>query len=185
MSPRSSWRDRYQGSAARHGRYLHPKIYGTTQREAEPTFHIEFDLRIWALITTASAVLLAAWFLFFSPAFAIETIDVVGTVTPDILQDIQSLQGKNLLAYSSGSMTTRLRGAQSSIRTLAISKGLPNTLRIEVVQRTPVLRWTSGETKYLIDAHGEAFQRGMGFTETADDDPIPEVVDEFKQPVVM
>lgn len=183
MSPRPSWRDRYQRGSVGRSRLVHPKIYGTTPRE-RPTFRLSIGIKVWAISAAVFATLCVAWFLFLSPAFAIQRIDVVGTVTPDVLSEIQQLQGKNLLAYSSGNMDEKLRGAQSSIRTLEISKGLPNTLRIELVLRTPVLRWKSGDETYFIDANGEAFQRGEGYVSPTDDRPVPEIVDTYAQPVV-
>lgn len=137
-------------------------------------------------MTLATAAIAAlAWLLFVSPAFAIRRIDVVGSVTPDVLTEIQQLQGRNLLSYSTGSMTERLRSAQSSIKQLAVSKGLPDTLRIEVGLRTPVLRWQSADEEYLLDGEGIPFKRGAGYTQTSADELAPLVVDKAVQPVII
>lgn len=182
--PRPNWSERYQRQVRSRGKYVHPKIYGTTPRVARPAT-VQISTKTWALVSASLAVCALGWFLFASPAFAIRRIDVVGAVTPDVVAEIQSLQGKNLLRYSTGSMTGRLRQSQSSIRDLTVFKGLPDTLRIEIGLRDAVLRWQSTDQEYLIDAAGIPFRRGAGYTETTTQASAPLVVDTAGQPVVV
>lgn len=140
---------------------------------------------MWATVLGLAAVAGLVWLLFFSPAFAIRRVDVVGSVTPDVLQAFQALHGKNLLGYSTGTLTDDIRAAQSSIRELRVSKGLPDTLRVEVGLRTPQVRWQSGDAEYFLDETGYPFQRGPGYTPTSTDEGAPRVVDTAKQPVVI
>lgn len=181
--PRPHWNTKYQQRASSRSAFVHPKIYGATPRPERPSLSIRISLRTWALLTATAALACLGWLLFASPAFAIRRIDVVGSVTPDVLAEIQQLQGRNLLAYSTDSMAERLLGAQSSIKQLAVYKGLPDTLRIEVGLRSPVLRWKTGEDEYLLDAEGIPFQRGAGYTQTTADESAPLVIDLAKQPV--
>lgn len=182
---RPQWNQRYQQRASSRSAYVHPKIYGATPRAERAKFQVHVSLRIWAVMSATAAIGALGWLLFASPAFAIRQIDVVGSVTPDVLTEIQQLQGRNLLGYSTGSMTQKLRASQSSISQLAVYKGLPDTLRIEVGLRTPVLRWKTGDDEYLLDAEGIPFRRGAGYTQTSADDSAPLVVDLAKQPVVV
>ncbi len=183
--PRPQWNQRYQNRASNRSTYVHPKIYGATAELQRQRWQLQISLRTWAIVSATAALAALGWLLFASPAFAIRRIDVVGSVSPDVLAEIQQLQGQNLLAYSTGSMTAKLRTAQSSIDQLAVYKGLPDTLRIEVGLRTPVLRWKAGDDEYLLDGEGIPFQRGSGYTQTSADESAPLVVDLAKQPVTV
>lgn len=182
---RPIWQQRYRNQASSRAAYIHPKIYGATPPPKQRRFSLRISLRVWAVLSALAALGAIVWLLFLSPAFVIRRIDVIGSVTPDVLQTFQVLQGRNLLAYSTGSMGDQLRSEQSSIRDLRVTKGLPDTLRIEVGLRAPALRWRSGSEEVLIDTAGVPFKRGTGLTETSGTESAPLVVDTHAQTVTL
>lgn len=183
MSPRPSWQSRYRTSGLRRERFRSGKLFTPTPTE-RPGFRLSVPKPVWLGLGLAGLVGVAGWFFFLSPTFAIERIDVVGDVTPEVQAEVNSLYGKNLLTYSSGGMADRLRSAQSSIRDLQVFKGLPDTIRLEIALRDPVLAWRSQDQLYLIDAAGVAFQVANP-EERITERGLVTVVDTANQPVII
>ncbi len=160
--------------------YRHPKIYGRTPSH-EPTARRLPTKRIvlGALVVFGLSALI--WFVLGSDVFTVKSIRIVGSVTPAVREEVESLQGEHILLFSTGDMATRLRQAQSSIDRLELSKGLPSTLLVTVTQRQPVLLWESGGIEYAVDRNGVAF---VVTDETQPVDTLPRVVDQGAVPTV-
>lgn len=187
MAPRSNWQSTYQNIGQRHaGSALrHPKIFTRTGSSA-PVRKFSFSVIprvIWLGLAAVIFVGSLGWFLFFSRTFAIDDVQIVGSVNDNVRSDIEALRGQNLLRYTAGDMTNRLRGAQSSIRDLSISKGIPSTLRIEIALRDPAMLWQSGEHLYLIDPNGIVFQSDDILNVSRG--KVPTVLDARQQPVIV
>lgn len=174
------WR-RFGAKSNRRERYLHPKIYGRTPKIEIPK---ELIGNKHVLKVAFVGILIGgiAWFIFGSDYFKIKEINIVGSVTASVKNEIDMLEGKNILTYSSRGMIGRIKGAQSSIKDLKIYKGLPDSLRVEVVMRDPKMIWKSNGVTYLIDTDGVAFQAGEGELVTFEG-KLPEVADPHSQPV--
>ncbi|MBI2589988.1 hypothetical protein HYW32_03145 [Candidatus Berkelbacteria bacterium] len=172
--PQPNWRERYR----------HPKIYRATPTYVQPV-KIRLDPKLIGMSVGLILFSGLIWLILFSKLFMIQQIDIVGTVTPEVQTEITNLYGKNLLTYSSGGMERRLKEAQSSIREVQVYKGLPRTLRIEIAVRTPILAWRSGDTTYLLDEQGIAFQAGVGVAVDEQGKSLITVVDNFRQPIVL
>ncbi|MGI6103281.1 MAG: cell division protein FtsQ/DivIB [Patescibacteria group bacterium] len=161
MAPRANWQSTYRNVSRRPGASLrHPKIFTrTSSHHPERTVRLpQVPRAIWFGALVATVVSAGGWFLFFSKTFAIEDIQIIGNVNESVRTEIESLRGQNLWRYAAGDMTDRLRGSQSSIRDLVLSKGIPRTLRVEVALRDAALIWKSGDATYLVDDDGIAFQ---------------------------
>ncbi|MBI4032600.1 hypothetical protein HY374_02745 [Candidatus Berkelbacteria bacterium] len=183
MAPRPSWQTRYRTRGVGREQFRNPKIFAATPGgESHRTFTVPRP--VWLGLGVAVLVAALGWVLFLSPTFAIEQIDVVGEVTPEVQGEINQLYGKNLLTYSASGMAARLRTAQTSIRDLQVFKGLPRTLRLELALRDPVLAWKSGDQTYLLDEHGIAFQV-PAIEERIKDLELVTIVDTGLQPVVL
>lgn len=163
--------------------YQNPKIHRQTPSNVAP-FRLEVPRRVWIGVAVCTLLGAAAWVIFGSTTFHIQQIDVVGSANEAVRAEIEELRGVNILTYSTGGMTARLKEAQSSIETLHISKGLPHTLRVEVALRTPVIRWERGGESYLLDEDGVVFQHapGSGMDEVIAG--LPRVVDLQAEPVI-
>lgn len=174
------WR-RFNSKSSRRERYLHPKIYGRTPKIEIPKELIgnKYFVKVLFLIMFLGAIV---WFIFGSEYFKIKEINIVGSVTASVKKEIDLLEGKNILTYSTKGMVGRIKNAQSSIKDLNIYKGLPDSLRVEVVMRDPKMIWKSNNISYLIDSEGVAFQAGEGELVTFEG-RLPEVVDPRSQKV--
>ncbi|MBI4022558.1 hypothetical protein HY375_00090 [Candidatus Berkelbacteria bacterium] len=172
-----------QSVRSRQRAYRHPAIYGTTDRLEPRRVRPSWSRAVWWGLGTGLLIALLGYGLFLSPLFAIQTIAIIGEVTPPVQARIEELIGQNLLSYSAGGMAETLRQSQSSIRDLSLSKGLPNTLRVELALRQPVMAWRVGTLIYFLDRDGvafELFEPGVYLFEHPD---LPELTDLRQQPV--
>ncbi len=170
------------GGSVGRARLHHPRILRATAANRAPRRAIKIPKGIWAGLAAVGVVALLGWLLLGSQLFRIQTIEIVGGVTDPVRQEIERLQGANILTYSTAGIEERLQTAQPSIQSLALSKGLPHTLRVEIALRQPVLQWQSGDERDLLDAQGIAFR----YTEAQTTDAIaqlPLVVDTQRQAV--
>jgi hypothetical protein len=73
------------------------------------------------------------------------------------VEDALSLpKGTNLFALSTDRLATTLRSL-TTVRDASISVVLPDTVRVRLEERQPVLVWAVGEERYLVDGEGVLF----------------------------
>jgi hypothetical protein len=112
-------------------------------------------------------------------AFGFERLEVTGTAltTDDAIRTAVAVDdGSNLVGLSTEPIADRIRELPS-VRDVDVSVGLPDVLRVAVVERRPLVVWAIGDRRFAID------DTGLLFAETATDPPaavagVPIVVDE-------
>jgi len=133
-----------------------PKIYGNLQREK---WHFPLkSVLLWLrnlLILGALGMLI--YILFFSSLFQVNTVEVQGAVltSPDALRQTVAL-GSNIWRVPQHQIAATLE-QNPIIEQAVVSKGLPHTIRISVMEKKPVLIWVTQGTSWLVDDTGEAF----------------------------
>lgn len=120
---------------------------------------------------------LAIYGLSASPAFGYKRLDIVGAGrTPEsaIRSDLTVPDGTNLFRLSTDGMAERL-GRLSTVASATIEIELPDTLRVHVTEREPVVVWQVGDSRFLVDVHGVVFAAADATTGLAvvDDRRIP------------
>jgi cell division septal protein FtsQ len=133
--------------------FRNPKILETTRKEKTVTFKSAY---IWFIFIVALFGLIA-WWIFYSQFFKIKNIEISGTVNDSIKKEIDSFKGKNIFLFVVGQKDKELASRQSSIEKINIVKGIPDTLKVEVLVRKPIIRWKSKDAIYFIDEKGIAF----------------------------
>jgi cell division protein FtsQ len=109
-----------------------------------------------AVALVGAPVALAAW-LYFSPYFAIREIEVsAGERVPMawVAATLAPLRGRHILGVSLEGVRRKL-SAHPWVATVELRKVLPDTLRIEVVERRPVALMRTGDGLFYVDARGE------------------------------
>jgi cell division septal protein FtsQ len=66
----------------------------------------------------------------------------------------QQLFGKSTLTFNAGAVGGYLEQSDLGIKEANVSRSLPGTIKIKVVERIPSLIWQSGGGKYLLDSDG-------------------------------
>lgn len=118
----------------------------------------------WAVVgvvVVLVAVLLAA-VLYFAPVFRVRTVEVSGTThyTADEVQAASGIAtGDNLLRFSADAAAAGI-ATLPWVLSASVERVLPDTVSVDLEERTPVLYLGEGEGAALIDTTGTAFTTG-------------------------
>lgn len=154
--------------------YRSPKIYSLTpKQEKESGFSPKL---IWWIVLFILIGFLV-WFFFFSSYFKIKNIEIDGSLNPEVKSAIDQFYNKNILTFQPGKIEEDLIKKQTSIKSIEIRRGLPDTLKIKVNVREPVIGWKSQEKTYLVDENGIVFELGEGEVVTEEGKEIPVIED--------
>lgn len=133
------------------------------------------------IIFACAVFLFLGFYLLFSNTFKIKDIIVEGnTFLPqeEIVKYVSS--GQNIFLFKSAQTKKNLLQAYPEIKELEILRGIPNAIKIVVLERDGKIVWQSGENRYFISSEGEVSHRVTG--EEGKD--LPLVVDQKSLPVV-
>ncbi|MCL5795299.1 MAG: cell division protein FtsQ/DivIB [Patescibacteria group bacterium] len=162
-----------------HKYFRQPKIYAATPAERKANF----SRVIIVMISIFLLLVLFFWFVCFSPYFKIKIITISGSLNPEVGKEIEKFKGKNILFFQIGKIEQQLASRQTSISSLEIFKGIPDTLRIKVNVRTPKIIWQTQGKNYFIDENGVIFELKNDESITQDDNKLPIVIDNKNVPI--
>ena len=93
--------------------------------------------------------------LYFSPLLRVQNIEVTGTnvVSTEEVLDLISLDGDSMLRVDTNEIVTRVNGLPMVLKT-SVERDWPQSIRIEVTERSPWGYWVSGDHMYVIDSEG-------------------------------
>jgi cell division protein FtsQ len=130
----------------------------------EPVRSPRLTGRMKLVLAIAAAVILLAgliWAVAFSPLFGARTVQVSGLRTltrARVVHAAEVKHGTPLMRLDTGAVQRRV-AAIPDVESVEVSTSWPNTVRIVVVERTPVAYVKRGEAAFtLIDAHGRAYR---------------------------
>lgn len=140
------------------------------------------------LVSIVAVILFIIWFFTKAPALAVKTIRIDGNPTEETKAEIEKLRGQNILWLSVTKPEEVIVRHQPSVKELQILRGIPDTLRVKLIERKPTLIWQVGETWYTVDPSGFVF-REHSFGKNAEGElnypgtDLPVVVDTRNVPV--
>jgi cell division septal protein FtsQ len=114
---------------------------------------------IFRLVTGAALLSILAWWLFLSGFFNIREILIEGEAGDEIIREVNSLKGRNIFLLGGKRAEESLKQKQPGIKEIRIVRGLPSTIKIELVERDSSLTWQTGDKMYLVDSQGVAFRQ--------------------------
>lgn len=162
------------------GRFVSPKLFTAPPHSTQPRRFFRRGLPWFVGIGALGGLV---WLLIGSDVFTIRTVVIEGSVNGAIRSSLEQLKGTNLIVLSTGQLERSLPTGQSSLKLLHLVKGFPDTLRVNVSVRSPVLGWQSGDQRVLIDGDGVAFTLEDSVSNSAAE--LPNVVDRRAQPVTL
>lgn len=109
-------------------------------------------------IGVAVVVGFVIWFFTAAPWLQVKHIAIEGQATEEVKAEINKLYGKNILWLSVTSPDRIIREKQPSIKQIQILRGIPDTLRVKLIEREPALIWQVGENWYTLDPTGFVFR---------------------------
>lgn len=98
------------------------------------------------------------WFFTLAPWLKVQDIRIEGEATEETKAEIEKLRGQNILWLSVTNPESAIVKHQPSIKEIQILRGIPDTLRVKLIEREPAVVWQLGETWYTVDPTGFVFR---------------------------
>ena len=122
------------------------------------------------------------YLFFLSNVFTIKAIFVEGekqVQKDDIKKIAEGFLGQdtNIFLFRTGKVREKILSQIPEISDLRIYRGLPNALKIIVVEREGVLIWETGGESYVVDEQGTAFKKAEG------KEDLPKIIDANNVPI--
>ncbi|OQA04876.1 MAG: cell division protein FtsQ [bacterium ADurb.Bin400] len=137
---------------------------------------------VWALkLAKVLPIFGVVYFVFFSKFFAIQDVIIEGNSyipTETIAQQIP--RGKNIFLFKISSAKINMMRQLPEIRDLAIYRGLPNAIKVVVLEREGRIAWETSGERFLVSSQGEVAKRVM-VGESIDGMPL--IIDKQNFPV--
>ncbi len=107
----------------------------------------------WALVLMAAIA--GVVLLYRSPLLRVQDVQVTGTVNMDAaaVAGLAGLEGQSLLRVDLDKAQSRIQ-SQPLVKSVTVTKHWPQTVRIEVTERTPWGFWRTGDKDYPVDMDG-------------------------------
>ncbi len=118
---------------------------------------INLPAKFWGNIGLLFLLLVGAWFIFYSKYFRISDIIVEGNslvLSEQISKNVNL--GQNVFRFNIASTREKIISSNPIIADVAIYRGIPNALKIVVLERKPQVVWQSAGNYYLVDDAGIA-----------------------------
>lgn len=109
--------------------------------------------------------------IFFSAWFRIKNIEIVGSPSKEIKNDLDAMVGKNLFSFDAGKIEQRFINQDRNYSRVKIYRGIPSTVRVIFEDREPKVIWQSGSGKYFVD------QAAIAFKEVDSQVKLPIIID--------
>jgi POTRA domain, FtsQ-type len=94
-----------------------------------------------------------------SPAFGLQRVDLSGaswTSSEAVQAELGVADGTNLVTLRTDALAARIE-TLPAVRSAEVSVDLPNTIKVRLDERVPILVWQTPAGRYLVDASGVAF----------------------------
>lgn len=113
---------------------------------------------IFYAIGAGIVVLFLWWFFTQAPWLKVRDIRIEGNPTEETKVEIEKLRGQNILWLSVTRPEEAIVSQQPSIKEIQILRGIPDTLRVKLIEREPALIWQLGDVWYTVDPTGFVYK---------------------------
>ncbi len=113
----------------------------------------------WASMVLAALLVVALYWLWTSPQFAVSNAEVTGNVrlsTGDI-NSVLALNGRAIFTVNPRDLEKALRISFPDLASVSVNVVFPNRVSVRVSERTPIIAWQQDNALAWIDAQGIAF----------------------------
>jgi len=171
-------------------RKINKSIYGGYRKYKKPSIfraskirqkkEINFPKIPIKIILFLIGVVVIFYYLFFSGAFKIKDVIVEGNkmVSSDRIES-EIPKGSSILLFKLSRTKKEILKNNPEIKTLEIYRGLPNAIKVVILEHECKLIWQSGDTSYLISNQGNVAKK----IEAGGTYDYPRVVDKKNIPV--
>ena len=115
--------------------------------------------RSWILLLLVIVLLGGLYFLWNAPPFQVQAAQVEGLkrVNSNDVNAVLDVSGKPVFSLFRTDLSGKLEAAFPEFSSASVQISLPNTVRVQVTEREPVLTWRQGDSLQLVDNDGYAF----------------------------
>jgi cell division septal protein FtsQ len=120
----------------------------------------KLEIPNWLLLVLGIVVVLLfiIWFFTKAPWLRVKDIKIEGEATEETKAEIETLRGDNILWLSVTNPESAILKRQPNIKEIQILRGIPDTLRVKLIERQPSLIWQVNDQWYTLDPYGFAFK---------------------------
>lgn len=128
---------------------------GRSRRPVRRSGRGRWLLRLLILVPLALGLIFGGHFLLTASYFQVQHIQIEGTRNEQLITAIQRLQlgGVNIFLANTGADAAQVE-ALPPVSSATVTRSLPDTLVVHVVERQPVLIWQVGSSAFQVDATG-------------------------------
>jgi cell division septal protein FtsQ len=167
-----------RGQAGDIRRYRAPQLFNRITKEEQKSFFPNWSFKIIIYIILFCAL---AYVFLFSSWFKIGEIMIEGNslLSKELVKESIPI-GQNIFLLNIDKTRTTLLKRFPEIKSVEIYRGIPNAIKIVLLEREGKIRWQSGDSVYLISDQGEVVRKIIG-DEGKDS---PKIIDKTNLPVV-
>lgn len=116
---------------------------------------INFPVKFWGNIFILLVIIIAGYIVFYSPYFRIGEIIIEGNQLVPKENIINSVKiGENIFRFNISDAKAEIINSNPVVADVAIYRGIPNALKIVVLERKPMIVWQTAGKFYLLDDAG-------------------------------
>ncbi|HSX42171.1 MAG TPA: hypothetical protein VLE93_02375 [Candidatus Saccharimonadales bacterium] len=133
-----------------------PKVFNASYRPPPARLDLSQYRKLWPLFCLL-ALVVAFYIVGQLPAFRVQTVELAGGGTPELVAALQKLKGDSLLSGTLFADVTRVKNSLPTLSQLNCRRGIPGTLKCAVTLRHATLYWKAGDKIMAVDADGFAY----------------------------
>lgn len=135
-----------------------PSLYYRPSKKPEKTTRINWKL-FWFFVKTFCPLLVIAYVLFISSTFRIKDVIVSGNEFVTSEKIINAIpNNSNILTMKSTTIEDQIKEQIPEIKQIKIYKGIPDAIKVIVIEYKGALIWQSGINYYLVSDNGIVFR---------------------------
>lgn len=116
--------------------------------------------RFGIFLVIIGLLLWAYWYFFWSVAFRVETVEVIGIPEEVITPITSTLNGKNIFRLKATTIEQDIKNIYPPVENATVVRGLPHVVRLHITLRDAAIRWQIGDIIYIVDTSGAVFDLG-------------------------
>lgn len=132
-----------------------PKVFNSSYRPPRPDTRQQY--RSLKPLLVVFAVVVVILLLSRLPIFTIQHVMVEGTTNQTVINYLEKLNGQSIFSRLIGSTVNQIRANHLDINTIECKRGLPDTIRCQVLLRTPAIVWHHNNQRWLVDEQGYVY----------------------------
>lgn len=151
---------RYRGNkiVSRHsvtGSFRNPKVFNRKTKPPRKAINWHPSRKSIGNLFIVLIILFGVYLVFISSYFRVTDVLIEGNKTI-VTEDLKSLvpKGNNIILMNTKPIKDAIIARYPQIKDIAIFKGLPNAIKVQIVERQATLVWVTNGKRYLIDPEG-------------------------------